>query len=152
MMQKWERHHKGTEENSDAATLSSLPYTRAYVLNGWRQKLLFLKTGFRWSHLLALLFNLYFHLLFIMQNNLFIFYSAEHLISVKLYLLACVTALCLVCGQYKIFQRIHNSDWLQRRKLLKSQTLSQHVDRIDGSRAFSYTKLQVNLAFDGMPC
>lgn len=104
------------------------------------------------TYLLALLFNLYFHLLFIMQNNLFIFYSAEHLISVKLYLLACVTALCLVCGQYKIFQRIHNSDWLQRRKLLKSQTLSQHVDRIDGSRAFSYTKLQVNLAFDGMPC
>lgn len=70
-------------------------------------------------YLLVLLFNLYFGLLFIMQNNTLIFYSAEHLISVKLYLLACITAFCLVCRQCKISQIVHNSDWLQKRKLLK---------------------------------
>lgn len=99
-------------------------------------------------YLSELLFNLYFGLLFIMQNNLLIFYSAEHLISVKLYLLACITVFCLVFRQYKIFQIIHNSDWLQNRKLLKSWK-SQSVD---GSRAFGYTKSQVNYVSDGMTC
>lgn len=66
-------------------------------------------------YLLVLLFNFYFGLLFIMQNNTLIFYSAEHLISVKLYLLACITAFCLVCRQCKISQIVHNSDWLQKR-------------------------------------
>lgn len=70
-------------------------------------------------YLLVLLFNLYFGLLFIMQNNTLIFYSAEHLISVKLYLLASITAFCLVCRRCKIPQIVHNSDWLQKRKLFK---------------------------------
>lgn len=70
-------------------------------------------------YLLVLPFNLYFGLLFIMQNNMLIFYSAEHLISVKLYLLASIRAFCLVCRQCKISQIVHNSDWLQRRKLFK---------------------------------
>lgn len=70
-------------------------------------------------YLLVLLFNLYFGLLFIMQNNMLIFYSAEHLISVKLYLLASITAFCLVCRQCKISQIVHNSHWLQKKKLLK---------------------------------
>lgn len=99
-------------------------------------------------YLSELLFNLYFGLLFIMQNNLLIFYSAEHLISVKLYLLACITVFCLVFRQYKIFQIIHNSDWLQNRKLLKSWK-SQSVD---GSRTFGYTKSHVNSVSDGMTC
>lgn len=99
--------------------LSTLMHTHTSIMDGLWSFCSWKPASDDLIYLLVLPFNLYFGLLFIMQNNMLIFYSAEHLISVKLYLLASITAFCLVCRQCKISQIVHNSDWLQRRKLFK---------------------------------